>query len=247
MGFYWCFVFGYVPENNRLGRKSFPFLELVLGEWAKGGKMSPDIYYALVTMHGTIMVFFVLTAGLKGTFSNLLIPLQCGARDMASPFLNMLSYWFFFVAGLIMFGSLFLTTGASGVGWTAYPPLSGVQAASLGSKMGTTLWLISMALFIVSSLLGALNYIATVLNMRTFGMKMMRLPLTIWAFFFTAIIGVLSFPVLLSGCILLLFDRHLGTNFYLSDIYIGGQTLTNSAGEVLQGGSPICFNTCSGF
>ncbi|MBK6609558.1 MAG: cbb3-type cytochrome c oxidase subunit I [Sphingobacteriales bacterium] len=221
--------------------KSFPFLELVLGEWAKGGKMSPDIYYALVTMHGTIMVFFVLTAGLSGTFSNLLIPLQCGARDMASPFLNMLSYWFFFVAGLIMFGSLFLTTGASGVGWTAYPPLSGVQAASLGSKMGTTLWLISMALFIVSSLLGALNYIATVLNMRTFGMKMMRLPLTIWAFFFTAIIGVLSFPVLLSGCILLLFDRHLGTNFYLSDIYIGGQALTNSAGEVLQGGSPILF------
>jgi cytochrome c oxidase subunit 1 len=100
--------------------QSFPFLETFLGKWAKGGKIDPDFYYAAVTMHGTIMIFFVLTAGLSGTFANLLIPLQVGARDMASPFLNMLSYWFFFIASIIMISSLFLSTGAASGGWTAY-------------------------------------------------------------------------------------------------------------------------------
>lgn len=221
--------------------ESFPLLEFFLGGWAKGGKLDPQFYYALVTMHGTIMVFFVLTAGLSGTFSNLLIPLQIGARDMAAPFLNMLSYWFFFTASALLFISLFLQTGPAAGGWTVYPPLSALPQANIGSGTGMTLWLLSMAVFVVSSLLGSLNYIATILNLRTKGMTMMRMPLTMWAFFFTAVLGVLSFPVLLSGALLLIFDRSLGTNFYLSDIYIAGQQFTNSAGELVQGGSPILF------
>ena len=176
--------------------EKFPIFELLLGKWAPDGVMSPDIYLALVTIHGTIMVFFVLTAGLSGTFSNLLIPLQIGARDMASGFLNMLSYWFFFISSVIMVASLFVENGPAAAGWTIYPPLSAVPSAMKGSGMGMTLWLVSMAIFIISSLLGSLNYIATIINMRTKGMSMTRLPLTIWAFFTTAILGVLSFPVL---------------------------------------------------
>jgi cytochrome c oxidase subunit I len=212
------------------------WLKPLLGEWiTPDHKLSQEFYLALVTMHGTIMVFFVLTAGLSGTFSNFLIPLQIGARDMASGFLNMLSYWFFFVSGLIMFISLFIETGPASGGWVIYPPLSAVQEAMPGSGLGMTLWLCSMALFIVSSLLGSVNYIATIINLRTKGMTFDRLPLTIWSFFFTAIIGVLSFPVLLSAALLLIFDRSFGTSFYLSDIYINGHALDNV------GGSPILF------
>src|SRR6056297_1015010 len=173
--------------------EAFLVFDTFLGKWAPDGIMDADVYLALVTMHGTIMVFFVLTAGLSGTFSNLLIPLQIGARDMASGFLNMLSYWFFFVSSVIMVASLFVETGAAGGGWTIYPPLSALPQAMPSSGLGMTLWLTSMALFIASSLLGGLNYIVTILNLRTKGMKMTRLPLTIWAFFITAVLGVLSF------------------------------------------------------
>ncbi len=215
---------------------TFPWLEDILGKWAKGGRITPEAYYALVTTHGTVLVFFVLTAGLSGTFANFLIPLQVGARDMASPFLNMLSYWFFFSASVVMLSSLFVETGPFSGGWTAYPPLSALHDASPGSKTGMDLWIISMALFVVSSLLGGLNYIVTILNMRTKGMSMTRLPLTIWALFFTAVLGVLSFPVLLSGFILLIFDRNFGTSFYLSDIFVNGVgALPN------EGGSAILF------
>jgi len=215
---------------------TFPWLQDILGKWAEGGKITPAAYYALVTTHGTVLVFFVLTAGLSGTFANFLIPLQIGARDMASPFMNMLSYWFFFAASIVMLSSLFVETGPFSGGWTAYPPLSALGDASPGSKSGMDLWIISMALFVVSSLLGGLNYIATILNMRTKGMSMTRLPLTIWALFFTAVLGVLSFPVLLSGFILLIFDRNFGTSFYLSDIFINGVgALPN------EGGSAILF------
>ena len=215
---------------------SFPWLESILGKWAKGGQITPEAYYALVTTHGTVLVFFVLTAGLSGTFANFLIPLQIGARDMASPFLNMLSYWFFFTASIVMLSSLFVETGPFSGGWTAYPPLSALHDASPGSKSGMDLWIIAMALFVVSSLLGGLNYIATILNMRTKGMSMTRLPLTIWALFFTAVLGVLSFPVLLSGMILLIFDRNFGTSFYLSDIYVNGVGALSN-----EGGSAILF------
>jgi cytochrome c oxidase subunit 1 len=215
--------------------QSFPILEFFLGRWAPDGVMDPNMYLALVTIHGTIMVFFVLTAGLSGTFSNLLIPLQIGARDMASGFMNALSYWFFFLSSVIMVVSLFVEAGPAASGWTVYPPLSALPQAMPGSGAGMTLWLISMTLFVVSSLLGSLNYIVTVINMRTKGMSMTRLPLTIWAFLVTAILGVLSFPVLLSAALLLMFDRLLGTSFYLSDIFIGGEVLSYS------GGSPVLY------
>jgi cytochrome c oxidase subunit 1 len=215
--------------------EAFPILETFLGRWAPDGVMTPDIYLALVTIHGTIMVFFVLTAGLSGTFSNLLIPLQIGARDMASGFLNMLSYWFFFASSIIMVVSLFVESGPAAAGWTVYPPLSALPQAIQGSGLGMTLWLVSMTLFIVSSLLGGLNYIVTILNLRTKGLSMTRLPLTMWAFFTTAILGVLSFPVLISAVLLLVFDRSMGTSFYLSDIMIQGELLTNS------GGSPVLY------
>ena len=215
--------------------QSFSIIEAFLGKGGEGGIMTPDMYYGLVTIHGTIMVFFVLTAGLSGTFSNLLIPLQIGARDMASGFLNMISYWLFFLSSLIMFLSIFVHTGMASAGWTVYPPLSALPQAMSGSGLGMTLWLVSMAIFIASSLLGSLNYIVTVLNLRTKGMKMTRLPLTIWAFFVTAVIGVVSFPVLLAAALLLMFDRSFGTSFYLSDIFIQGEVLH------YKGGSPILF------
>tara|TARA_B110000503_G_C7156257_1_gene417452 strand:+ start:1223 stop:2983 length:1761 start_codon:yes stop_codon:yes gene_type:complete len=215
--------------------ESFAFLEPILGSWAPEGILAPDKYLALVTIHGTIMVFFLLTAGLSGTFSNLLIPLQIGARDMASGFMNMLSYWFFFISSCIMIASLFVEGGPAAGGWTIYPPLSALPQAMPGSGMGMTLWITSMSLFIVSSLIGSLNYIVTVFNLRTKGMTMTRLPLTIWAFLITAVLGVLSFPVLFSAVLLLLFDRSFGTSFYLSDIYISGGALE------VAGGSPILY------
>nr|WP_294873245.1 cbb3-type cytochrome c oxidase subunit I [uncultured Pedobacter sp.] len=215
--------------------KSFPLLETFLGKWAEGGRIKPDFYLALVTIHGTIMVFFVLTAGLSGTFSNLLIPLQIGARDMASPFLNMLSYWFFFTACVIMMSSFFIQTGPASAGWTVYPPLSALPTAISGSGLGMTLWLISMVLFVASSLMGGINYVSTILNMRTKGMDLWKMPLTIWAFFLTAVLGILSFPVLVAGVVLLVFDRSFGTSFYLSDIVMGTQVLPN------EGGSPILW------
>jgi cytochrome c oxidase subunit 1 len=215
--------------------ESFAFLEPILGSWAPEGILAPDKYLALVTIHGTIMVFFLLTAGLSGTFSNLLIPLQIGARDMASGFMNLLSYWFFFLSSCVMISSLFVEGGPAAGGWTIYPPLSALPQAMPGSGMGMTLWIISMTLFIVSSLIGSLNYIVTVFNLRTKGMTMTRLPLTIWAFMITAVLGVLSFPVLFSAVLLLLFDRSFGTSFYLSDIYISGGALE------VAGGSPILY------
>ncbi len=216
--------------------EKFAFINAMLGDkWGKDGILDPNMYLALVTIHGTIMVFFVLTGGLSGTFANLLIPFQVGARDMASGFLNMLSYWFFFISSVIMLSSLFINDGPASGGWTIYPPLSALPEAMPGSKLGMTMWLISMTLFVVSSLLGGINYIVTIINLRTKGMKMTRMPLTMWAILITAILGVLSFPVLVSCVVLLICDRSLGTSFYLSDIYIGGRPLDNV------GGSPVLF------
>ena len=216
--------------------ESSDFISFFLGEkWAPNGVLKEDMYLGLVTIHGTIMVFFLLTGGLSGTFSNILIPLQLGARDMASGFLNMLSFWGFAISSLIMLISLFVESGPAMAGWTVYPPLSALPQAVSGSGFGMTLWLISMTIFIASSLIGSLNYIVTIINLRTQGMTMTRMPLTIWAFFVTAILGVLSFPVLLSAALLLTMDRLMGTSFYLSDIIVGGEMLTN------HGGSPILY------
>jgi len=215
--------------------KEFPILEVFLGKWAEGGRIKPEFFLSLVTIHGTVMVFFVLTAGLSGTFSNLLIPYQIGARDMASPFMNMLSYWLFFIASVIMVASFFVESGPASAGWTIYPPLSAVPTAIAGSATGMTLWLVSMVLFVASQLIGGINYVSTILNMRTKGMDLWKMPLTIWAFFLTAIVGMLSFPVLVSAVVLLIFDRAAGTSFYLSDLVVQGQILPN------EGGSPILF------
>ncbi|WP_026952020.1 cytochrome c oxidase subunit I [Algoriphagus mannitolivorans] len=239
-GIFWALIGGFLSILFRL-QLGFPdmnleFLRPLLGGWIdEGGKLDPTFYLALVTMHGTIMVFFVLTAGLSGTFSNFLIPLQIGARDMASGFMNMLSYWFFFLSSVVMFISLFIKTGPAGGGWVVYPPLSALEQAIPGSGLGMTLWLVAMTFFIASSLLGGINYITTVINLRTKGMSFSRLPLTIWAFFLTAVIGLLSFPVLFAAALLLVFDRSFGTSFYLSDIYVAGEALPNT------GGSPVLF------
>ncbi len=236
----WALIGGFMSVVFRI-QLGFPDVQLewlrpLMGKWITStGKIDPEFFLALVTMHGTIMVFFVLTAGLSGTFSNFLIPLQIGARDMASGFMNMLSYWFFFVSSVIMFASIFIETGPASGGWVIYPPLSALPQAMSGSGLGMTLWLVSMALFIVSTLLGGINYITTIINLRTKGMSFMKLPLTIWSFFLTACIGLLSFPVLLGAALLLIFDRSFGTSFYLSDIYIAGEALPN------MGGSPILF------
>src|SRR6478609_5223920 len=238
-GIFWAIIGGSLSLIFRL-QLGFPnadlsWLKPFLGGWIDNGKLDAEFYLALVTMHGTIMVFFVLTGGLSGTFSNYLIPLQIGARDMASGFMNMLSFWFFAVSSILMLVSLFITTGPASGGWTIYPPLSAIPEAMSGSGLGMTLWLSSMALFIVAMLLGGINYITTVINLRTYGMTFFRMPLTIWSFFITAIIGLLSFPVLFAAALLLIFDRTFGTSFYLSDIYINGHALPN------EGGSPILF------
>lgn len=216
--------------------ESSDLLNMFLGDrWAPDGILNQDMYLGLVTIHGTIMVFFVLTGGLSGTFSNVLIPLQLGARDMASGFINMMSAWLFNISSVIMLVSLFVESGPAMSGWTVYPPLSALPQAVSGSGLGMTLWLISLTIFIASSLIGSLNYITTIINLRTTGMKMTRMPLTIWAFLVTAIVGVLSFPVLLSAALLLFMDRVLGTSFYLSEIIVGGEMLDNV------GGSPILY------
>jgi cytochrome c oxidase subunit 1 len=239
-GIFWAIIGGALSVIFRL-QLGFPdanleFLRPLLGDWiTTQGKLDQNFYLALVTMHGTIMIFFVLTAGLSGTFSNFLIPLQIGARDMASGFMNMLSYWFFFLSSVIMFISLFIETGPASGGWVVYPPLSALPQAMPGSGLGMTLWLVSMSLFIVSSLLGGINYIATVINLRTDGMSFSKLPLTVWAFFLTAVLGLLSFPVLFAAALLLIFDRSFGTSFYLSEIYINGEPLHN------MGGSPVLY------
>ena len=247
-GIIWAFIGGLLSIFFRLQLGfqhvegfDLSWLRPILGRWiivnaeTGIGTLDPEFYLALVTMHGTIMVFFVLTAGLSGTFSNFLIPLQIGARDMASGFMNMLSYWFFFASSMVMFSSLFIETGPASGGWVIYPPLSALPQAVNGSGLGMTLWLVAMVLFIASTLLGGINYITTVINLRTKGMSFAKLPLTIWAFFLTAVIGLLSFPVLFSAALLLVFDRSFGTSFYLSEIYIGGEALPNV------GGSPILF------
>lgn len=233
-GIFWALIGGLMSVLFRI-QLGFPdadisFLQPLLGKWiSDSGQLDPEFYNALITMHGTILVFFVLTAGLSGTFANFLIPLQIGARDMASPLINALSYWFFALAGMVMFVSLFLPDGPASGGWTAYPPLSYLQGH------GMTLWLLSLAFFVASTLMGGLNYITTVLNMRAKGMSMWRLPLTVWALFFTAVIGLLSFPVLFAGFILLIFDRMLDTSFYLSDLYVAGEFIDKGSG------SPILY------
>jgi cytochrome c oxidase subunit 1 len=215
---------------------------------APGGVMNPEFYLSLVTMHGTIMVFFVLTTAPQGGFGNYFLPIQIGAEDMAFPTLNMMSFWVTFVGFVVILAAIFFSGAESTVGpiggWTGYAPLSAIGAiAGPGQGMGMNLWIISIAIFCVGSLLGALNFITTLLNMRTKGMTLMRMPLTCWAWFTTAVLALLSFPVLLGGGILLLLDRLAGTSFFIpGGLYVSGiLSGTNPNFPLHTGGSPILW------
>jgi cytochrome c oxidase subunit 1 len=215
---------------------------------APGGVMNPEFYLSLVTMHGTIMVFFVLTTAPQGGFGNYFLPIQIGAEDMAFPVLNMLSFWVTFVGFVVILAAIFFSGSESTVGpiggWTGYAPLSALGAiAGPGQGMGMNLWIISIAIFCVGSLLGALNFITTLLNMRTRGMSLMRMPLTCWAWFTTAVLALLSFPVLLGGGILLLLDRLAGTSFFIpGGLYVSGVLSGSNPNFPLHtGGSPILW------
>jgi cytochrome c oxidase subunit I len=177
------------------------------------GALIPGGYNMLVTMHGTILVFFVAMPVLIGVFGNFLIPLKIGAGDMAFPTLNEISYWLFFVSGVVMMGSLFMPGGAPGTGWTAYAPLSSFAKYN-GTPLGQTLWCTALFLNGLSSLTGAVNYITTVITMRAPGMTMFRMPLPVWAIFITAILLILAIPVLSAAAALIIFDLNFGTTFY---------------------------------
>ena len=217
--------------------ESWPWLEKIFPLGFEGGVMSPEFYLAMLTMHGTIMVFFVLTTAPQGGFGNYFLPIQIGAHDMAFPVLNMLSFWVTFLSMGVMFAAFFVAGGAPISGWTAYAPLSALgEVAGPGLGSGQDLWIISIALFCVASLLGALNFITTVLNMRAKGMSLMKMPLTVWTWFTTAILALLSFPVLLAAGILLLLDRIGGTSFFIPAGLVVSDTVIESSG-----GSPILW------
>src|ERR1051325_3737401 len=199
------------------------------------GEIKPETYLSLLTMHGTIMVFFVLTTAPQGGFGNYFLPIQIGAADMAFPVLNMLSFWVTFLAFLVLIAAFFVTGGAPMHGWTGYPPLSALQSAGTGQGLGADLWVISIALFCLGALMSALNFITTTLDMRAKGMSLMRMPLTCWAWFITAILGLLAFGVLLSAGILLLLDRNAGTSFYVPLVVVNGQVAAH------KGGSPLLW------
>ncbi|HXY03806.1 MAG TPA: cbb3-type cytochrome c oxidase subunit I [Terriglobales bacterium] len=199
------------------------------------GEIKPETYLSLLTMHGTIMVFFVLTTAPQSGFGNYFLPIQIGAPDMAFPVLNMLSFWTTFVAFVVMIAAFFVTGGAPLHGWTGYAPLSALTNSGPGEQLGADLWITSIAIFCIASLMGALNFITTTLDLRAKGMTMMRMPLTCWAWFITAILGLLAFGVLLSAGILLLLDRNLGTSFYVPLVVVNGQVMGH------KGGSPLLW------
>src|SRR5437667_4765875 len=204
---------------------------------AAGGIMTPELYLSLMTMHGTIMVFFVLTTAPQSGFGNYFLPIQIGAEDMAFPVLNMLSFWATFLALVVMVAAFFVPGGAPLSGWTAYPPLSAVgPLAGPGEGLGQSLWIISIAIFSGASLMGAINFIATTIDLRAKGMTMMRLPLTCWAWLVTAILGLLGFAVLLAAGILLLLDRMAETSFFIpAGLVVSDQILNH------KGGSPLLW------
>src|SRR4051812_2523575 len=199
------------------------------------GEIKPETYLSLLTMHGTIMVFFVLTTAPQGGFGNYFLPIQIGAPDMAFPVLNMLSFWTTFVGFIVILAAFFVTGGAPLHGWTGYPPLSALPNSGPGEQLGADLWVTSIAIFCIASLMGALNFITTTLDLRARGMTLMRMPLTVWSWFITAILGLLAFGVLLSAGILLLLDRNLGTSFYVPLVVVNGQVMGH------KGGSPLLW------
>jgi cytochrome c oxidase subunit I len=212
-----------------------PMLDKLSAVGAPQGVMTPEYYLSLMTMHGTIMVFFVLTNAPFAAFGNYFLPIQIGAEDMAFPRFNMMSFWTTFVAFLVMMAAFFVSDGPPISGWTAYAPLSAVGGdAGPGLAMGQNLWAISIAIFCIGSLLGALNFIATTLDLRTKGMSLARMPYCSWAWFVTSVIALLAFAVLLPACILLILDRVAGTSFFIpAGLILSDKLQPHSGGSVL--------------
>ena len=196
--------------------------------------IGPADYYQFITMHGMIMVIYLLTALFLGGFGNYLIPLMVGARDMVFPYVNMLSYWVYLLAVLVLLASWFVPGGPTGAGWTLYPPQA-ILSGTPGSDGGIILMNISLVLFIVGFTMGGLNYVVTVLQARTRGMTLMRLPLTVWGIFTATILALLAFPALFVGVVMMTLDRVLGTSFFMPSIVEMGEYLSYG------GGSPILF------
>ncbi|MGH7499504.1 MAG: cytochrome c oxidase subunit I, partial [Gemmatimonadales bacterium] len=216
---------------------SIPGLGKLAPNGAAGGVMTPELYLSLMTMHGTIMVFFVLTTAPFAGFGNFVLPIQVGAEDMAFPRFNMMSFWVTFLAFLVLVAAFFVPDGPPLSGWTAYAPLSALgKDAGPGQGTGQTLWAVSIALFCIGQLLGALNFIATTLDLRTRGMTLSRLPFSTWAWFITSVIGLIAFSVLLPACILLILDRVAGTSFFVP----GGLVVSDRL-QPHSGGSPLLW------
>jgi len=208
----------------------WPTLGKLLPVGMTDGVMKPEFYLSLQTTHGTVMAIFVLTAVFTGGFGNYLIPLQIGGRDMAFPLLNMLSYWVYLLSCVFVILAFFAAGGGPISGWTAYAPLSAIADAGPGEGLGQDLWLVAIALFTVSSMMGVLNYITTILSERTRGMSLSRLPLTIWGMLASSLISLVVFPVLLAAGALLLCDRLLGTSFFIPAGIVMGQKLMEHSG-----------------
>jgi len=214
-----------------------PGLQLLSKSGAPGGIMTPEYYLSLLTMHGTLMVFFVLTNAPFAAFGNYFLPIQIGAEDMAFPRFNMMSFWTTFVAFCILVAAFFVPDGPPLAGWTSYAPLSAVGPdAGPGEGLGQTLWGLSIFVFCIASLLGSLNFIATTLDLRTKGMTLTRMPLCTWAWFITSCISLLAFAVLLPACLLLILDRVAGTSFFIP----GGLVISDRL-QPHSGGSPLLW------
>jgi cytochrome c oxidase subunit 1 len=214
---------------------AIPGLQWLSKTGAPGGVMTPEYYLQLMTMHGTIMVFFVLTTAPFAGFGNFFLPIQVGAEDMPFPRFNMMSFWITFVAFIILMTAFFVGDGPPLSGWTAYVPLSAIGAAAgPGQGLGQILWAASIATFCIGQLLGSLNFITTTLDLRTRGMTLMRMPLTVWAWFITSCMGLTAFAVLLPACILLILDHVAGTSFFIaSGLVVNGALVPHSGGSTL--------------
>jgi cytochrome c oxidase subunit 1 len=198
------------------------------------GEIKPEDYLGLLTMHGTLMVFFVLSTVPQSGFGTYLLPLQLGASEMAFPRLNMAGFWAALLSFFVLIAAFFVPGGASIAGWTQYAPLSAIRAAGPGQGTGTDLWLVSIGLFCLSSVMSAINFVTTTVKQRTRGMSWMRMPLPCWSWFVTAILSLLAFSVLLAAVILLLLDRNAGTNFFVpSGLIVSGQPINHSGGSPL--------------
>nr|BAL54897.1 cytochrome c oxidase subunit I [uncultured Acetothermia bacterium]BAL60033.1 cytochrome c oxidase subunit I [Candidatus Acetothermum autotrophicum] len=210
-------------------------LRLQLGFPGEFQFLNPGSYYQMLTQHGMIMIVYLLTAILLGGFGNYLIPLMIGARDMAFPFLNMLSYWVYLLSVIVLMAAFLVPGGPTGAGWTLYPPLSALPNAAPGSGWGIKLMLISLVIFIAAATMGGLNYVTTVLQCRTKGMTLMRMPLSVWGIFIASIMALFAFPALFVGGVMLLFDNLLGTSFFIPAVTLLGQQLPR------EGGNPLLF------